>query len=293
MPNAKDTDLNPTKRILLVGPTGSGKTAQIWTLPGKRFAYIFDPNSLSTLKGCDVDYEEFYPDFLEMDATLKGFNKGSLSDKMPAVAGRASKREPLVYMKWVDDMNKKCDAGFFKDYNWLCMDSLTFLAKATMDRQLYINNRYGDVEDQADYRVVGSKLTDLFNSLSSLKLNFYCTGHLSVFQDEKTKKISTQIHLPGKARNYLPLLFTEVWLSGTEDDGKGGLKYTIRTKPDPRGLQEVRSSIQGLNTIEDVTIRNFGDLAEGGIGALLKRRSAGQRPPTSSVNVAQLQPKQG
>src|SRR5580765_2220579 len=107
MPNAKDTDLNPTKRILLVGPTGSGKTAQIWTLPGKRFAYIFDPNSLSTLKGCDVDYEEFYPDFLEMDATLKGFNKGSLSDKMPAVAGRASKREPLVYMKWVDDVNKK------------------------------------------------------------------------------------------------------------------------------------------------------------------------------------------
>ncbi len=272
MPNAKDTDLTPTKRILMVGPTGSGKSAQIWTLPGRKFAYIFDPNSLSTLKGCDLDYEEFYPDMLELDASLKGFNKNSVSDRMP---GKASKREPLVYMKWIDNINKKVEEKFFDAYQWLIFDSMTFLSKATMDRQMFINNRYGDVEDIADYRVVGSKLTDVFNSIAGMPLNIYATGHLSTFQDEKTKKISTQLNLPGKARNYLPLLFTDVWLAGTEEGEKGKdgqPKYTIRTRPDPRGLQEIRCSIPGLDVVEDVTIRSFGDLTEGGIGGLLTRK---------------------
>lgn len=270
-----------------MGKTGSGKTAQIWTLPGRKFAYIFDPNSLSTLKGCDLDYEVFQPDFTEMDATLKGFNKNPATGKQYAGDKPKKPKEPLVYMNWVDDINEKTEKGFFKDYQWLIFDSLTFLNKAVMDRQLYINHRYGDVEDIADYRVVGSKLTDVFNSIVGLPLSIYATGHYNTFQDEKTKKIETQIMLAGKARNYLPLMFTNVWLAGVEEGEKGQVKYTIRTKPDPRGLQDVRSSIQGLNTIEDVTIKGFGDLAQGGIGALLKR--ATQKPPIQpSSTVMQL-----
>lgn len=271
MPNAKDANISPTNRILMVGKTGSGKSAQIWTLPGRKFAYIFDPNSMATLKGCDVDYEEFYPDFLEMDATLKGFNKGAKSD-LPVMSGQRKKKEPQVYMEWVENINKKVEANFFKDYDWLCMDSLTFLSKATMDRQLFINNRYGDIEDLADYRVVGSKLADVFGSLAGLPISMYCTGHLSSFQDEKTKKVETQIYLPGKARSILPLLFNNVWLSYV-DDGEKGVAYKIRTRPEPRGFQEIRSSIQGLETIEDVTIKGFGSNAQGGIGALLSKRS--------------------
>jgi hypothetical protein len=271
MPNAKDADLSPAHRILIVGKTGSGKTAQIWTLPGRKFAYIFDPNSLSTLKGLDLDYELFQPDFSDMDATLKGFNKNPATGKQYVGDKPAKKKEPHVYMKWIDHINNGMEKGFFLNYDWLIFDSLTFLNKALMDRQLYINNRYGDVEDQADYRVVGSKMTEVFNSISALPMNVYATGHFNTFQDEKTKKIDTQIMLAGKARNYLPLMFTNIWLSDVEESERGQVKYTIRTKPDPRGLKDVRSSIQGLNTIEDVTIRSFGDLASGGIGALLQR----------------------
>jgi hypothetical protein len=284
MPNSKDADLEVYQRILMVGKTGSGKTAQIWTLPGKKFAYIFDPNSLSTLRGLDMDYEVFTPDITDMDATLKGFNKGAKSDR-PSKA-----KEPHVYMKWIDDINAKADSGFFKSYQWLIFDSLTFLNKALMDRQLYINGRYGDIEDLGDYRVVGSKMTDVFNTISALPINIYATGHYNTFQDEKTKKVETQIMLAGKARNYLPLMFTNVWLASAEDGEKGAVKYVVRTRPDPRGLQDVRSSIQGLQTIEDVTIRSFGDLASGGIGALLKR---GQKVPISDPKIAQLQPRQG
>jgi len=282
MPNAKDAGLSTVERILIAGKTGTGKTAQIWTLPGRKFAYIFDPNSMSTLRGCNVDYEEFYPDFLQMDATLKGFNKGSKSDTLPAAK---NKREPAIYMKWIEDINSKVERGFFKDYDWLILDSLTFLSKAVMDRQLFINNRYGDIEELGDYRVVGSKMADVFGSISALPLNLYCTSHFTTFQDEKTKKIETQLMLPGKARNIIPLMFTNVWLAQTSEGEKGSIRYEIRTRPDPRGLQDIRSSIQGLNTIEDVTIRSFGDLASGGIGALLQRA---KQPPKLKLEASQL-----
>ena len=74
MPNAKDyTDL-ATPKFLVLGKTGAGKTAGFLTIPGKKFIYCFDPNSILTLRGHDVDFEEFLPDDLSMKVT-------SLSEK--------------------------------------------------------------------------------------------------------------------------------------------------------------------------------------------------------------------
>ncbi len=269
MPNAKDAKSGDAhKRILVVGKTGSGKSSQIWSLPGKKFAYIFDPNSLSTIDGADVEYEPFMPDVTELDATIKGFNKGAKSD------GLASKREPKVYMRWVDDLNRRVDDGYFKDFSWLIFDSFTFLAKSIMDRQLWLNGRYGDIEDLADYRVVGSKFADVFTSIAGLPINIYATGHFDTYQDDKTKKIETQLRLPGRARGAIPLVFTDTWLTFTEEDGKGGLAYKVRTRPEPRGLQDIRCSIPGLNIIEDVTLSSpLSAKSEGkqGIGKLLEK----------------------
>lgn len=266
--SASDATINPYQRILLVGPTGAGKSSQIWTLPGKKFAFLFDPNSLPAIAGCpDLFYEEFYPEFAEMDSTLKGFNKGSRSDKP------ASVKTPTLYLRWIERMNRFVESKEYEQYDWLIFDSLTFLSKSVMDRQLFINNRYGDIEDLGDYRVVGSKISDVFSSMSGLPINIFCTGHLTEYQDDKTKKIVTQIFLPGKARTMLPLSHTNVWLAGSEEGEKGGQRYTIRTVPETRGLKEIRTSIRGLSPVEDVTIKDYGNASRYGIGALLERNA--------------------
>lgn len=266
MKSASDIEAISGYRFLVVGRTGSGKTTQIWTLPGRKFAYLFDPNSIRSLRGCpDLDYEEFYPDFLELDATLKGFNKGAKDDKP------GSKKEPTVYNRWVEHLNNLVESNkLTNDYQWLVIDSMTFLTASVMARQTFINGRYGAIEELGDFRVVGSKIASVFQSIAGLPINIYATGHISTYQDDKTAKIETQLRLPGSARDLLPLLFTEVLQARfREDQGKG--IYEVRTRPDPRGLEDIRTSIPGLAVYEDVTVKDFSRPTESGIGGLLTR----------------------
>lgn len=295
MPNAKDaTALTTRHKILIVGGSGSGKTSQIWTLPGRKFAYFFDPAALPSVMGLDIDYEMFLPDSLELDATLKGFNKNSKDDKVPD----GKPREPGVYKRWVEDLNKRDAEGYFKNIDWLIIDSLTLLANAVMDRQMWLNNRYGGIEDLGDYRIVGSKLTEVFRSITSIDVNLFCTGHISTFQDELTKRIISQLQLPGKARTQLPLYFSNIWEARSTNDEKTGF-YNILTKAEPRGFQEIRSSLQGLKPIEDVTIKDFNKPEDSGIGRLIKTAkprvsaSIGNRPTVNtnaSAAIKQMPP---
>lgn len=254
--------------LMIVGPSGSGKTTQFWSLEGRKFIYMFDPNGRRALRDLpDAEIVEFRPDILELDATLKGFNKGSKDDRP------TSKREPTVYQRWVDDINQRAEKGYFdaEGFVWLGVDSLTFLAKAVMARQLYINNRYGQVEDLADYKIVGAKLSEVFLSITGLPQHILCTGHINTFQDDLTKKIETLLNLPGRARREFPLMFSNVWQAEATSEGAGPPRYHMRTVPDKRGLKDIRCSIRGLETIEDVTIDWRKDPVGQGIQGLLKR----------------------
>lgn len=261
------TDKSGQENILLVGPTGSGKTSLINTLPGKVWVYIFDPNAKSSLFRPDIQGEEWLPDTLELDATIKRFNKdGKPDDKIAA-----SKLEPRVYIEFLESLYDRAENNFFDDFDWVVFDSLTLLQKACHDRQAFINNRYGKPEDRADYRIVGSKMSDMVRSASSEPTNILFTGHIDTWQDETTNKISTELSLSGSAKKQVPLVMSQIWLcqaNNTEEK----IGYQIQTRPGKSGLQSIRSSIDGLEMFEDVTIRDKSDPTSQGIGRLLAKK---------------------
>lgn len=287
--NARTAELSPLHKILVVGDAGAGKTAQIATLPGKKFVYAFDPNTLPLLitRKVDADVEEFLPDVASVDFTLKGFNKGAVDDKP-----RRKNLEPRCYMNWEENFNTLFDNGSFDAYNWICFDSLTLFTQALMNRNLFINNRFGDIEEQSDYRIVGNKMTQTFTAIASMKKNIYATAHTQTFQDEKTQRITTQLALPGKSRDMLPKLFSNIWLLQAANDAKAG--YTMLTRAEPRGFQSIRTVIPNLQPVEDVTI-DWNKPEESGIGAILSgKRRAVATPvaarPTPTPAIAKPQP---
>ncbi len=272
--NAKDLSPLQQRRIMVVGETGSGKTSLIRTLPGKKLVYVFDPNSLPSLTGADLEYELWLPDIKELDSTMKGFNKGARDD-VPS-----SKREPRVYIEWGEHIQDQAKEGVLDQYDWLCFDSLTFLAKICMDRQLFINDRYGKVEDLADYRIVGSKLVDLFRSITGLGCNIYVTCHTRDFQDERSRRIMEALTVPGSARDMLPRMFTDTWMAMPPDEEHE--TYWMRTRAQKRGFQKLRTTMRELEDEVAVPI-DWDNPEQSGIGHLLERVAAAARGPGSKA----------
>lgn len=272
--NARDVTLKTFQKVICVGEPGSGKTAQIATLNGKKFVYAFDPGTLPLLstRKIDADVEEFLPDVATVDFSIKGFNRGSKSD---APSNKKSP-EPTAYTAWEKHFNDWFDRGLFDAYDWIVFDSLTLFVKAIMNRLLFLNNRFGDIEELSDYRVVGNKLSTAFTAIASMKKNLYVTGHITTFQDETTKRITTQLGIPGASRDMLPKLFSNIWLLQASAEDKAG--YTMLTRAEPRGFQAIRTMIPNLQPREDVTI-DWSRPEECGIGAIVAgKRRPGARP---------------
>jgi hypothetical protein len=137
MPNTKDLGEDTQLRFLLCGYPGSGKTTQALTLPGKKFAYVFDPNALQALRGADIDYEIFLPDAQDVDLSAKTLKSG-IGDKP------RRRKEPLTYMNWEKDFDDKYDSGFFDNYDWVVFDSFTNFLDIIMDRFFILMVAWGN-----------------------------------------------------------------------------------------------------------------------------------------------------
>lgn len=260
MPNAKDVKGEGTSKILVLGNTGSGKTAGFLTLPGKKFIYLFDPNALNTLQGYDVDYEEFLPDKLNLKLTSLQKGKGDV---------RQSTHGAEVYRAWEEDFETKVDEGFFDQYDVIGMDSYTTLADMIMDGVLAINGRGGQWPQQDDYGPQMIALTNITRTFTSLGKMVYFTGHVELKQDDLSKKIIQTPLLTGRLKVKLPILFSEILFAEAQTDTKGNVNYTIQTKPS-RQNPLIRCTKKDLAAFEDVTI-DFNKPLEGqGIGRLFK-----------------------
>lgn len=264
MPNAKDATGNENIGILAIGDIGVGKTTQFATLPGKKFAYFFDPNALTSLKGQDIDYEEYRVDSMDLDLSIKSLKK-DVGDK----PGTKRRLEPKTYKEWEEDFESKLDSGFFHDYDWVCLDSMTTFSDIVMDRVQFLNGRLGKHPEQGDWTAQMGTIRNVFRALFGIGCNIYCAAHHDLKQDELSNRIFNQLMLTGKLRKQIPLLFTEVLVLATARDMEKGIVHQMQTKPD-RENPTVRCTLKDVGQFEDITLDWSKDLVGQGLGQFFK-----------------------
>lgn len=267
MPNAKDTQSGyMPHKFLLLGNTGTGKTSQLLTLPGKKFAYLFDPNALQTLRGFDVEYEEFLPSAVRLDA-VPSSKEGAAKANAERVMGTQAADS---YVRWEKDFDEKAAKGYFKQFDVLALDSATTLLDLIMERLLTLNARQGTFPQQDDWGPQMVTFANIIRTFMSLGKMLLVTGHLKTDKDEFTQKIVQLPLFTGQLREKLPLLFSDIFVTSATTDAKGAVKYQIHTVPNSRETP-IRTSLRGIAPVEDVTIDWSKDPVGQGLGGLLAR----------------------
>lgn len=259
MLNAKDLPDNKDRKILTLGDTGSGKTTQILTLPGKKFVYVFDPNARLSLRGFDIDIEEHLA--TPVSSSVQSLAKKSGGDNRAVTSSD-------VYSKFEAEFAERLKTGFFDQYNWLCFDSATTLLDLIMDRVLSINGRFGQWPQEDDYGPQMIAFTNLCRTVTAMGKGLYMTGHLEIRQDKVSKIVTNRPMMTGRLVTKIPLLFSDVFYSDTSLDEKGKVLYRIQTVPDAMN-RTIRTSIKGLAPYENVTVDFQQDPVGQGLGGIL------------------------
>jgi hypothetical protein len=258
LPNANQQPTIPIRRsVLTLAPTGAGKTTQFATLPGRKFLYIFDPNSILSLSGQDIDYEEFLPDRLPLSVSSLSKGKGDRSETQGS----------RVYMRWEAHFEKWMNTKQFEQYDWLGIDSVTTFLDLIMDRVLAINGRAGMWPMQDDYGPQMNSFANVIRTCTSLPINFYATGHVEYRQDDMTKRIFQTPLMTGRLKVKIPLLFSEILYLSAETDQKGITQYVVQTRPD-RMTPLIRCTQRNLEFKEDITLDWNVPLPGQGLGRL-------------------------
>ena len=259
MPNARDVPATSAKKFLILGDTGSGKTTQFLTLPGKKYAYLFDPNAKLSLRGHDVDYDEYLA--TPINLAINSLSKSTKGDA-------ASVTSSDVYTRFEKEFDARLREGFFDQYDWIAFDSSTTLLDLMMDRVLTINGRFGQWPHEDDYGPQMIAFINLCRTITAMNKGLYVTGHLETKQDKVSKLVSNRPMMTGRLVAKIPLLFSDVFYTDTDLDEKGKVLYRVQTVPDQMN-RTIRTSIKGLEAYENVTVDFERPVVGQGLGGIL------------------------
>jgi energy-coupling factor transporter ATP-binding protein EcfA2 len=252
MPSALDLK-EGQKSYLVYGPTGAGKTTLFTTIPGKKFSYVFDPGGLTALAGQDIDYELFLPDTtLGLRRTIKG--KRDTASPKP--------KEPLSYTHFEGHLEEFLEGGIH-DYDIIGFHSLTSLQIMVMERLLWVQGRWGQQPEFADYNMLGETMMAIFRTLLGKGVSVFAEAHSDLVQDEVSRKIINRMDLTKGVRRFLPRLVSDVWVASTFVEG-GDAVYQVQTMPS-KEFPEAKNTY-GLPPFQNVTLNKLQARTEQGVG---------------------------
>ncbi len=269
--NAGDTTTPTYHKIMVVGQAGGGKSKLATTLPGKTFAWVFDPSAESAYAGCPwVDYSKYSLDLL--DLTPYSLTKAT-NERIQKVATVAP---PKAYLEYAKDFNQAWSDKLYDSYDNIVLDSYTTFQDAAMDAVMFNNGRFGKVPQQDDYPAQMALAMRNLRSLCSLEKNIYIIFHDTMEQDATTKKMLFIPLITGKNKTRIPNLFNHLIRCSAEQEknlqtGKMESVYKIQTAPD-RYVPGIRTAFTGLDPMHDVTIRDFSKAQEYGLGKIIKEQ---------------------
>lgn len=251
--------------FLLIGPAGSGKTMQLRTIPGKKLVFAFEQNSINTLAGDpDIAYKLYLPDDVEI-ATRSLSTKANQSGRVAPDEGTA----PTAYESFRQDFNEVITSKQILDFDVVCIDSLTSMSKAIMDRILYINNRMGCQPQQDDWSAQIVNVENVVRKLTSLPIILYVTAHDELKRDDSSGRQVMDLVLTGQLKTRVPMLFSDIYKcmsKSTEEEDR----YILMTRPDEQNLR-IRRSFTDLPYYVDATIKDESKPSKYGLGAILAK----------------------
>ena len=262
MPSAKDLKPGMNKKILAYGPTGSGKSGLFTSIPGKKFAYIFDESGLDPLTGLDIDYETFFPDPLTMDIVVT-------PKRQSDPKGLTKRPDPQAFLNFETHIQSFID-NKFEDYDVIGFLSLTNLAVSIIDRIAAIDNRLDKAYELSDYNLVGIAMARIFRRVFSVPDKiFYLEAHSDMVQDELTKKIINELDIGKRQRREIPKMLSDVWVTHcTTKDSKP--YFTLQTLPD-KDFPIAKNSM-GLDATLEITMDLTQTRETQGIGGIFRSK---------------------
>lgn len=256
MPNARDYE-GGKRRIFAIGIGGVGKTTMIRTLPGKTFAYLFDPNALESLQGADVEYELF--------------NRIPVIDQGTAKHPGSNWPNPEPFEEFRKHF---ADDGYLDQFDNICLDSCTSFIDVVADYICFVNKAEYIVPFQTDkskgnlYVDTQVKIMNVLASMARMDKNIYVTAHTQFKQEGENGPMKNVLMLIGQHQAKLPLIFTDVWRFFTETT-KDGARFLIQTVPDQYN-DYIRNTMHNLAPEVDVSIDDWANPQQYGFGKLLK-----------------------
>lgn len=259
MPNMQDAQ--PTNSFLLVGPAGSGKTFQFRTLPGKKFAWVFDPNARAALAGLDIEYIDLVPD-------IGGKSAGASAVDILKTGAETS---VAVWKRFRADFRERLVSGYFDTVDSVLLDGLTGLVKVCEEFVLaeHLKRPAGILEGR-EYQFLTREVSDALRDIASLGKNFLACAHRNTIYDQAgLKTTGVEIGVPGKLRQVVPIYFANIMFSVAESTSTT-TKYSAWIRQNAIiGDARMADCFSGLDAKIDMTVTDRSRPETFGLGKLL------------------------